>query len=319
MQNRPNRSVRRRRRSVIAIDQTAVPQASRVAATSLLLLGLVLGLAGGLYYAWIVDPVVFTDASPARLATDYRAEYIFLVSQSYAVDGDWTRAEQRLAALADSALPQTVATLLEAYLRQQRPPDEIRNLAIVAQKLGVMGRVVELFAPTPLAGVAAASPAATATIAPLPATPTPTSSPTPTRASPTATAVPTNSPTPTAQPAYRLLNQERICDPSVPTPRIEVLTWDRLLNPLPGVEVLVHWENGSDRFFTGFKPEQGADYGDFTMNLDTSYTVTLAEGSPEVSGLRAEPCENGVMGSWQLTFQSLTLTMPTVEETPETE
>ena len=48
----------------------------RVSVTSLLLLGLVLGLIGGLYYAWIVEPVVFVNAGPARFSSEYQAEYI---------------------------------------------------------------------------------------------------------------------------------------------------------------------------------------------------------------------------------------------------
>jgi hypothetical protein len=76
---------------------------------------------------------------------------------------------------------------------------------------------------------------------------------------------------------------------------------------LPGVEVWVQWDGGSDRFFTGFKPSLGEGAGDFTMSPDTSYTVVLAEGSPEIGGLRIETCANGQAGGWQLTFQNLIL------------
>jgi hypothetical protein len=279
----------------------------------LLFLGLVLGLLAGLYYAWVVDPIIFVEASPARFNDRYRAEYIFLVSQSYAADGDWARAEQRLAALDDPAIAQTVAELLELYLRQQRPADVIHHLAVVAQRLGAEGPAVALFAPTPPGG-ATATPTATPVLLPTATwTPTSTSSPTETPR-PSVTATSTSRPSPTAQPIYRLLDQERACPVDGSLPHIEVVTLDTLLNPLPGVEVLVNWEGGADHFFTGFKPLAGASYGDFTMAPDISYTVVLAEGSPEVSGLRIEPCNNGNAGGWRLTFQNLQVA---ATETPE--
>ena len=311
--------MRRRRRAL----RTRYRHADDVAASSKgmsaagwVLLGLVLGLAAGLWYAWMVEPVVFVEVSPARFSERHRAEYIFLVSQSYAANGNWPRAEQRLAALDDPVVGQTVANLLEKYVREQEPAGVIRNLAMVARQLGVETQAVALFAPTPLLG-STATPIAVSTVAPTPTT-VPTASPTP-------TAIPTVAPTPTptaivsptSQPNYRLLSQERLCPTDVAAPRIEVVTQDALLNPLPGVEVLVSWDGGADRFFTGFKPAEGPSYGDFTMSQDLSYTVALAEGSEAVSGLRIEPCDNGLDGGWRLTFQNLRLRVTTTPEAEE--
>lgn len=284
----------------------------RFATASLLLLGLIIGLAGSLYYAWIVSPVIYTDASPARLTETYKVEYIFLVSQSFAVNGDWAQTQERLAALDDPALPQTVIDLLNRYVVEQRPPAEIRNLAILAQQLGVSAPAVALFAPTPIGSVTP-----TPTITPTPLQPTAESSPTPlptVTQRPTATAVPTIPAEPTSQPTYRLLNQQQICDAEETVPSIIVITLDALLDPLPGVEVEVQWTGGSDRFFTGFKPSLGEGAGDFAMSPDTSYTVILAEGSPEIGGLRIETCDDGSPASWQITFQNLIFQPDTVPQ-----
>ncbi|RMH00527.1 MAG: hypothetical protein D6706_03730, partial [Chloroflexi bacterium] len=121
-----------------------------------------------------------------------------------------------------------------------------------------------------------------------------------------ATPIPTRPATPTPQPVFRLLGQQQICGEE-PAPRIEVETLNALLDPMPGVEILVNWDDGSDHFFTGFKPAFGAGYGDFEMTPGISYSVRVAEGSPEVSGLRVETCENGLPGGWRLTFQYLRL------------
>ncbi|MFO7538233.1 MAG: hypothetical protein R6X32_09260 [Chloroflexota bacterium] len=279
---------------------------SRLSVASLLLLGLVLGLAGSLYYAWVVDPIIFVNASPSRLTPIEQEEYIIMVSQSYASDGNWPLAQQRLDALDDPDLPQTMGQLLDRFVREGRPPALLRDVAQVAQQLGSSSRAVALFAPTPLPG---SLPTATPTPPLVPVVPTMTATavalatdtPTPTA---TFSAVPTPLPSPTTRPNYRLLTQQRVCE-AEPVFRIEVLTWDAFLEPEPGVEVVVRWQGGEDRFYTGFKPDQGADYGDFTMEPEISYSVQLAAGSPEITGLRIEPCDSGLPGGWQLTFQNL--------------
>lgn len=297
----------------------------RISATGLVLLGLILGLVGSLYYTWIIDPIVFVNASPARLTVAEQEEYIIMVAQAYAVDGNWPRAQQRLAALNDSDMPGTLEQLLERFVREGRPPDLLRDVAQMAQQAGSSSRAVALFAPTPLPG---AQPTATPTPPLVPVLPTATetavsadstqaATPTPDTATATPTSVaelPTPQPSPTTRPNYRLLTQERVCE-AQPVQRIEVLTWDAFLNPEPGVEVIVRWQGGEDRFFTGFQPDRGADYGDFTMQPDISYSVQLAAGSPEITGMRLEPCDDGQPGGWRLTFQNLIIN-PTPTPTP---
>jgi hypothetical protein len=76
---------------------------------------------------------------------------------------------------------------------------------------------------------------------------------------------------------------------------------------VPGVQILVVWDNGQDRFFTGLKPELGAGYADFTMEPDTTYSLQLIEGESPVTGLTAEECTGSsgepYPGSWLLIFQ----------------
>ena len=284
----------------------------RVAAASFVLLGLLLGLVSGLAYAWLVSPVVYVDASPARLSQRYKEEYLFLVSQAYAANGDWARTEARLAALEDPQIGQTVAALFERYLREARPPGYVRNLALLTEAFGADSPALSFFGPTPLPPPVTpqptpAGPTITPTLLP---TPTLTRPPTETPA-PTSTPAPSITPTPSPPPVYRLLSQERVCEPGVAVQRIEVEVQDAVLQPLPGVEVIVSWEAGEDRFFTGFKPGKGPGYGDFTMQPGVSYSVVLAEGSPVTSGLRIEPCDDGQDGGWRLTFQNLLFSQPT--------
>ena len=295
--------------------QRPLPFWRRFSATGWLLLGLVFGLIGGLYYAWIIDPVVFTNASPARFSDRYREEYIILVSQSYAVNENWPLAQQRLAALDDPNIAETVNGLLETAVRQQRPAPLLEQLAVVARQLGAEGQAIALFAPTlPAANVQPTPTSAFVTTPTATFTPsaTPTSTPTP---SPTGTA--TRPATATPQPNYRLNEQTRLCSEDGAISRIEIVVLDAFLNDLPGVEIEVSWQNGRDRFYTGFKPENGRGYADFEMSPDIAYTVRLPDGSPEVSGLRLEECDSGFSGGWRLTFQNLRSGSPAPPEEDE--
>lgn len=294
--------------------------APRLSTASLILLGLLLGLGGALLYAWVISPVVYTDASPSRLNEAHTRDYLRLVSQSYALTGDWEEAQERLAALERNDVPQQVAALFEQSLREGRPAAEVRNLALLTLQLGGDSPALSLFGPTPR------PPQVTPTQAPSASTPTatllPTASPTP---PPTRTPPPTLTPSPTPratatpQPDFRLLSQDRVCSEDGPVTRIEVLVLDAEEEPLPGVEVVVSWAGGSDRFFTGFRPDISPGYGDFSMASELSYSVQLAPGSPEISGLRIEPCSapaGGHDGGWRLTFQNVRVEEPTPTPTP---
>ncbi len=280
-----------------------------VSPASFILLGLLIGLSGALYYARIVAPVVYTDAAPARFSDAYKDEYLLLVSQTYAADGEWGKAERRLNALGEPDLPALITELLEGYLREQKSPKTIRAVALMAEKLGAEGRAVALFAPTPLAGFPTSTPAITPTATPfaLPTAP-PADTPTPISTLLSSPVPPLTVPSPISQPTavfiYRLLSQTQLCGGETPE-RIEVETVDIELEPLPGIKTAVTWQNGADSFFTGFKPSLGTAVGDFQMSDSVTYAVTLPDGSPEVSGLQVELCDNGRLGGWKLIFQKV--------------
>ena len=280
----------------------------RISAASLVLIGLAIGFAASLYFAWIVEPVSYTEASPARMSDHYRAEYILLVSQAFEAGGDWQIAQERLEALADDRIPQTVGDQLAEYLRQGESAERMRSLALLARQLGVDSAAVDVFVPRDPERLAESAPAATAVVTPLaqpagnqpPPAPVSTVQPSPT---PTATATPS----PTPVPVYRLLSREPACHPDVPVQRLEVIAVDSSLEPLPAAEIIVIWEEGNDHFFTGFQPEQGPGYGDFEMEPGVDYTVMMAEGSQLVTGLSIVLCEEelgGLPGGWRLTFQN---------------
>ncbi len=259
------------------------------------LLGLVAGLGLGLLYTWVISPVQYVDTAPVSLRDDYKADYLKLAAEAYVVDGDVERARLRVAALGEADPARAAAALAQRLAAAGSEPDAIQSLAVLASALG--------------AGPARPTDSAvTPTETETPAPPTVTPSPSPTLP-PTATPqfLPTALPSPTPPGALVFVSQAFTCDPRQQPPLLQVVALDPQGQGVPGVEVIVEWGGGQDRFFTGLKPELGAGYGDFTMAPNVAYTVRLAsDPSGEVS-VRSDPCTDGsgqlIATSAQLTFR----------------
>jgi len=245
------------------------------------LIGIALGMAGGLYYAWIVNPVAYVDTAPDSLREDFRADYLALIASAYASTGDLVRARIRLALFPELDPTAELAALAQQRLAAGLAQAEASALALLAADLDRQPQ----------------SPVSTPTRSPSllttpPASPSPSSTP---------------RPTPTPGAPFSLTSQEQICDSRLSAPLIQVEVADAADSPVPGVEVIVIWDAGQDHFFTGLKPELGLGYGDFTMAEGVSYTLRLAESEQLVTDLTTHPCEDedgaAFLGSWLLTFQ----------------
>ena len=255
-----------------------------------LLVALALGLAAGLGYAWGVNPVSYTDTSPASLRDDFRADYLTLVASAYDATGDLPRARARLALFAYADPSPVLAALAQQRLAQGWPEAEARALARLAADL--QGP------PVPSSGSPASPPTAAGT-------------PTPTRTvTPVPSPAPTRTPTSTPGAPFRLLAQDPVCDPDLGQSLLQVEVVDAAGQPVPGAEVRVVWDTGQDHFFTGLKPDLGVEYGDFTFAPGITYTVQLVDSDQPVTGLMAGECvaDDGTRypGSWLLRFQQPT-------------
>ncbi len=63
------------------------------------LLAILVGIAGGIFYGWVINPVKLVDTTPASLRADYRTDYVLMVAESYHADQDEMLAQKRLALL----------------------------------------------------------------------------------------------------------------------------------------------------------------------------------------------------------------------------
>lgn len=254
----------------------------------LLALATLVGLAGGLAYTWGVDPIESFDSRPDALRTEDKLIYLALIGDLYALDEDLELAKERVMALDVEADGQVLAGLIEKVLDGGGNPSEMRNLARLAQDLGASGGVLLVYAvpPTP-------SPEATLTSPPEPAV-----SPTP-------------FPSVTPAPRFHLLEQTALCaEPGQPG-QIRVQVWDAAGNGIAGVEIVVSWDTGQDRFLTGLRPEQGAGYADFDMAPKTVYDVELATFQGDSAKGLSQDLSSGlcptdtVALNWRVTFQQI--------------
>jgi len=302
-----------------------------------LLLGLGLGLAAGLGYAWGLSPVQYYNTDPVDLRPEYKETWVLLVAAAYRQDGDLDRVLYRLAGLDDPQIGRSVAELTERYIREGKPAARIRALAALADALGARTDAMMIylatpeptlfFTPTPAPPTPSASATETPTALPFTDTPTPSPLPTPTPTrtpNPTPTVRPTvtRRPTPTSLPPYVLQERKRVCPSAGDTPRIEIVVQTREGAGIPGVEIWVSGAGGAERFYTGLKPEIGLGYADFDLAADVVYTVAVGDPNrPLVTNLSAEPCRPGEadspLASWQLiVVANPTAFTPTPSPTP---
>ncbi len=147
-------------------------------------LGLVCGLATGLWVGWSLWPVQIANVDATDLKPAAQEELVVLVANAYALDHNLPRARERLTQLKDPAVNDRVAALAKQYNTQNDP--SAANLAALAVALGNPDQAIAFIATTPTP---------TATLTPPPTrTTAPTLTPTATETT-TPPATPTRTPT----------------------------------------------------------------------------------------------------------------------------
>ncbi len=279
------------------------------------LAGLLVGLGLSLVYTWMLDPPPLTMTTPAALNPHDREVYTVLVAAAYAADRNLDQAEKRLAKLEDPDIENTIVHLAERHISEGQDVRDVRALARLANGLGRTSAAVRPFIATP-SPTSTPSPTATPTrLTPTPPrtpTVTATSSPTstPRRRTATATATPIVEPTATPRPdVFRVVQSTALCD-SKAEGLLRVYVRDGAGEPVSGVEVLVDWPGGEDRFFTGFKTDIDTGYADFEMRADEVYRVELvsvaSEVAEDIGGDVEALCPDlpaDAQLSWQVVFQ----------------
>jgi hypothetical protein len=88
-----------------------------------LIAGLV-GIAAGLVYGWVINPVKFVDTTPASLRVDFRTDYVLMAAEAFHADSDVQLAGRRLAIFgAEPPADISLAALQEAEKAGYSAPD----------------------------------------------------------------------------------------------------------------------------------------------------------------------------------------------------
>ena len=273
------------------------------------ILALLAGFGLGLVYSWVISPVEYVNADPSLLRANFKDQYRAVIAAAYASSGDLERARARLSLLGDPDPMQALNAQAQQMLAAGEPFERVRQVAQLASDLQSGNASLQASLTPP-----AISTNATPTEAPLWLTNTPfsgaptlTQSPETPVAIQTPTARPTRTPASTPGAAFALVGQDPLCNADTPEGLLQIMVLDARRRQIPGMEIIVTWNGGEDRFFTGFKPELGNGYADFHMQPDTTYSVRVVEGGTPVSNVIAPPCpgSNGenFNGGLLLTFQ----------------
>jgi hypothetical protein len=260
-----------------------------------LIIGLAAGLALGLVYTWVFSPLVEFDTRPHQLSAEAREDYLIAISLAYQADGDLRAAvdslmELRLGNDPFQVLAQTACRMFENGINTNTERGAIEAMIAL---YGPQGRS-DCADQSNMFAVARATPTPFPSAIPVTPSLTPPPSKTPTIAAPVNVTPPTLAPTrtPTDIPQaddYVLANIQTFCSVEL-AGLIEVYVQNPGVGDEPGIPVQVSWDGGTDRFFTGLKPERGLGYADFQMEANRTYTVEIPDRSRRSTSLSANQC-----------------------------
>lgn len=119
---------------------------ARLRSFLLILLGLVLGAALGLYLGWVAWPTEFTNANPSVLQESYRQDYARMIADAYAADDNLAAARQRVERLGADGEAFLLSVTLDAILLGDNEA-QIRRLVRLAADLGLSSPALTPFLP----------------------------------------------------------------------------------------------------------------------------------------------------------------------------
>ena len=114
-----------------------------------LVTGIVIGLALGLLFSWVIQPVQYLDTSPDSLKGIYQDRYRAVIAAAFEANQDMVRAKARLELLGDEDIVQAVAEQAQRALAEGGPAGEVKALGQLANALG---RSIPKTIPTETAG-----------------------------------------------------------------------------------------------------------------------------------------------------------------------
>ncbi|NLF76288.1 MAG: hypothetical protein GX573_11370 [Chloroflexi bacterium] len=114
-----------------------------------LLIGVLAGIAIGVFIGWEQFPVEYTNSSIAALAPHYQEEYTVMVAEGYQADRDVNGALTRLQPLGKENVFDYIQDLTERYISQSNVP-AISPMVALAEAVGRLTPIMEVYRTTPV-------------------------------------------------------------------------------------------------------------------------------------------------------------------------
>jgi len=267
-----------------------------------LLTGLILGLAMGLIYTWVISPIKEVDTHPHLLREDYKDIYRALISRAYQANNNLPRAEARLELIGDEEPSLALAAQAQRYLAEGGDNEAAKVLANLSAAL----QSAAITAATPVPQSEEGSQKTPGEGTPSSSTPEEDQEePAGNTPSPESEAPPAPTPSPTNSPPFILQDSSPICDPTLGESLIQIIATNGEGDGVPGVALEISLgPDLKEVFYTGLKPELGLGYADFLAEPGLTYTLKVPESGLEVPDIEMPTCvtdsEDSYWGSWEV-------------------
>jgi hypothetical protein len=112
---------------------------------SVFIIGLVLGLAGGLVYSWVISPVEYINTYPPYMSAVYRKDWIRMTALAYGLEGNLDRTHLRLRGLPLEEVGFVLLETLEDAVASDFDIEALKPLAKLAALYGVDSPIVRVY------------------------------------------------------------------------------------------------------------------------------------------------------------------------------
>jgi hypothetical protein len=113
------------------------------------LLASLLGIATGLLYGWVINPVKFVNTTPASLRSDFRTDYVLMVAEAYHADHDTALATRHLAIFGSESPAAIALAAINTGERAGYSPDDMTLLRDLSRALQAEQPIVPTVESTP--------------------------------------------------------------------------------------------------------------------------------------------------------------------------
>jgi hypothetical protein len=268
-----------------------------------LLTGLILGLALGLIYAWVISPISEVDTHPNLLRDDYKDIYRSLISRAYQANNNLPRAKARLELIGDDDPALALAAQAQRFLAENGDSE----MAIVLANLSASLQIASRPEATPIPP----------TVTTIPEEENPGASTNggnsnndgqesaSTTRDPNSQFPTKPTPSPTSSPPFILQDSSPICDPTLGETLIQIIATDGSGEGVPGITLEISLgTDPTEVFYTGLKPELGLGYADYLAEPGLTYQLEVPDSGLIITDIEVPTCqtesEDSYWGSWEI-------------------